>query len=105
MDSQRHSAENFGDLLSIESLTQKDINNLATGYTARTTGDGRMFFGLARTKCLKALIHWMADFGRIGFEHTREGLDQESFHEGLRSAAQRAEIRTSEDDCTDTRTK
>ena len=98
-------SEDFGALQSIENLTHKDINNLATGYAARTVNDGRMFFGLARTKRLQALIHWVADFGRVGLAPTIDGLDQESFREALQVATQHADIRASEDDSADARAK
>ena len=39
-------------------LTEKDITELQELYAKRTHNAGRMYFGLQRTKQLKATLHW-----------------------------------------------
>jgi hypothetical protein len=89
---------NFSD---IEGLTAKDISELADSYAKRTVGDGRIIFGLQRTKRLKAFVHWVNDFKRVSRDPTLNGLDQHTFREALKIAAQRAEIRKEESDSSD----
>jgi hypothetical protein len=85
----------------VESLTSKDISDLAESYAKRTVADGRINFGLQRIKRLKAFIHWVMDFKRVNKIPTIEGLNQESFCEALRVAEQRAAIRKEESDSSD----
>jgi hypothetical protein len=73
----------------VESLTSKDISELAESYSKRTVNDGRIIFGLQRTKRLKAFIHWVMDFKRVNRNPTLDGLNQDSFCEALRVAEQR----------------
>ena len=67
-------------------LTEKDITELQELYAKRTQNAGQMYFGLQRTKQLKATLHWVQDFARVSKVPTLEGLTQESFK------AQRADI-------------
>ena len=60
-------------------LTEKDITELQELYAKRTHNAGRMYFGLQRTKQLKATLHWVQDFARVSEVPTLEGLTQESF--------------------------
>ena len=46
-------------------LTEKDITELQESYAKRTQNAGRMYFGLQRTKRLKATLHWVQDFARV----------------------------------------
>ena len=55
-----------------------------------------MYFGLQRTKQLKATLHWVQDFARVSEVPTLEGLTQESFKAAISIAAQRADIRKKE---------
>jgi len=43
-------------------LTEKDITELQELYAKRTQNAGQMYFGLQRTKRLKATLHWVQDF-------------------------------------------
>jgi len=76
--------------------TEKDITELQELYAKRTQNAGRMYFGLQRTKQLKATLHWVQDFARVSEVPTLEGLTQESFKAAISIAAQRADIRKKE---------
>lgn len=91
--------ETFEDL---REWRDKDVSELAESFAKRTQAEGKMHFGMARTKRLKALIHWIQDFGRVSREPTIDGLDQASFRAALQVAAQRSLIRTQEAEHTDT---
>jgi len=77
-------------------LTEKDITELQESYAKRTQNAGRMYFGLQRTKQLKATLHWVQDFARVSEVPTLEGLTQDSFKAAISIAAQRADIRKKE---------
>ena len=55
-----------------------------------------LYFGLQRTRRLKATLHWVQDFARVSEVPTLEGLTQESFKAAISIAAQRADIRKKE---------
>ena len=77
-------------------LTEKDITELQESYAKRTQNAGRMYFGLQRTKQLKATLHWVQDFARVSKVPTLEGLTQDSFKAAISIAPQRADIRKKE---------
>jgi hypothetical protein len=55
--------ESFDDLLA---MREKDIRGLSESYYRRTIADGRIIFGLRKTRYMIGLIHWVQDFVRIG---------------------------------------
>jgi hypothetical protein len=77
-------------------LTEKDITELEESYAKRTPNAERMYFGLQRTKQLKATLHWVQDFARVSEVPTLEGFTQEYFKATISVAAQRADIRKKE---------
>ena len=88
---------NLGDdLIDVANLTEKDISDLAEGFAKRSQADGRIIFGLQRTKRLKALIHWVQDFQRCNAVPDLDLLDEDSFIAALSLAADRAKIRKEE---------
>ena len=87
--------ENFDDLNDFGNLKESDITEIADSYARRPAAQ-RMHIGLARTKRLKALIHWVGDFHRLSREPSLDGLDQDSFRQELLVAQERAEIRKDE---------
>lgn len=95
----------LGDLVQLSELKPKDIKDLSQSYSRRTVADGRIHFGLNRTKRLLAVIDWVADQHRIGEQPDINGLDQESFLETINESADRAEIRKNEVDTMETRAK
>jgi hypothetical protein len=46
----------------IKIYTEKDISDMATDFAGRTAANGRIHFGMRRTKRLKAFAHWIQDF-------------------------------------------
>jgi len=68
-------------------LTEKDITELQESYAKHTQNAGRMYFGLQRTKRLKATLHWVQDFARVSEVPTLDGLTQESFKATISIAA------------------
>jgi len=67
-------------------LTEKDITELQESYAKRTQNAGQMYFGLQRTKQLKATLHWVQDFARVSEVPTLERLTQESFKGAISKA-------------------
>jgi len=55
-----------------------------------------LYFGLQRTRRLKATLHWVQDFARVSEVPTLDGRTQESFKAAISIAAQRADIRKKE---------
>ncbi len=78
----------------VNTLTEKDVGSLATGFAARTQTNGKIIFGLRRTNLLKATIHWAQDFRRISRVPNLDGVaDQAEFRSALDTARLRAQIR------------
>ena len=57
-----YSMESFSD---IRVLTEKYISDLSTDFFRRTQANGKMNFGMRRTKRMKALMNWVHDVYRI----------------------------------------
>jgi hypothetical protein len=95
--------EEVGTLEDVPNLEHTDINSLAKSFSNRTQGEGRMYFGLGRTKLMKALIDWAEDFIRVNEVPNIGGMKREEFVEALETSAQRAVIRESEQEGMDKR--
>jgi hypothetical protein len=95
----------LGTIERVSSLTKKDVLALQTSYASRTLAEGRIHFGLARTKLLLALADWVKDFARIGEEPSIDDLDEADFLDELSVAEQRASIRALEEDSAGTRAR
>ena len=70
----------FGDMLQ---LTKKDISDLEYSYSKHTAADGRLIFGLQRTKRLKSMMHWVQDFAIVSETTNINDLDDASFRAAL----------------------
>jgi hypothetical protein len=82
-------------------LVEKDIRDMAEEFSKRTAANGRMTFGLGRTKKLTGLMHWIQDCFR-----TNDEPDHTMFNEqALDEAQSRAHIRKSDLDLVDTNSK
>ena len=82
-------------------LVEKDIRDMAEEFSKRTAANGRMTFGLGRTKKLTALMHWIQDCFRCN-----DDPDHTVFNEDTLAEAQsRAQIRKSDLELVDTNTK
>ena len=88
--------EEFSTLDDIREWTDKDVNSLEESFAKRTATEGKMYFGMAKKKKLKALVHWIKDFDRISEVPTIKGLNSNMFRAALQVAAERAEIRKQE---------
>ena len=77
-------------------LTEKDVSDLEYSYSKRTVADGRLIFGLQRTKRLKSMIHWVQDFARVSDRPNIDDLDEASFRAALGVAVQRSTTRKQE---------
>ena len=73
--------------------TTSDISKLALSFQKRTAAEGRINFGLKRTKRIKALLQWTRDFRRTDMEPNIDGLDQDRFLNQLVKASQRHKTR------------
>jgi hypothetical protein len=95
--------ESFDDLLAMK---EKDIRDLSESYSRRTVADGRIIFGLRKTRYMIGLIHWVQDFVRIGQSPTIDGIPgAEEFRIALDVAVYRADVRKVEADQVDTVSK
>ncbi len=85
--------DSFSAYNDIKMLNEKDITSMALDWAGRTNANGRIHFGLRRTKLLKALVNWVQDFYRISAVPTIANINKEEFISQLHRAIHRAEIR------------
>ena len=85
----------FGSFGDLKSLTEKDVASMASDYGGRTQNNGRIHFGVRRTKHIKGLVHWINDFDRVSGAPTIVGLNETSFKQELDRALARDAIRKS----------
>ncbi|KAI2504021.1 hypothetical protein MHU86_10454 [Fragilaria crotonensis] len=82
-------------------LTVKDISDMAAEFSKRTQAQGRIVFGLGRTKKLTGVMHWVQDCYRAG-----DVPDHEDFDVGiLFEALSRSQIRESDIELVSTNAK
>ena len=63
----------------IISLKEKYISELAEAFGRRTTSNGRIIFGVSRTKMIKWLVDWAQDCLRVSKQSSVGGLNLPSF--------------------------
>ena len=68
------------------------------------SSQGRLHFGVCRTKYLQTLVHWVQDFYRVSKVPIIVGLSQTLFRANLERALAREEIRKSLRELTKTAT-
>ena len=85
--------------------TTSDISDLASSFQKRTVADGRINFGLKRTKRIKSLLQWTRDFRRINMEPNIDGLNERRFLNQLAIASQRHETRLAMKDAQELKAK
>jgi hypothetical protein len=78
----------FEEYTDIQSLNEKDITELSDSLSRRTATNGRVGFGIRRTKRLKFMMHWVQYFYRVSTVPSTDGLDQVSFLAGITIARQ-----------------
>ena len=74
-------------------FTEKEISGLSTDSDGRTQDNGKITFGVLRTKRMKALIYWVKYFYHISGDPTIIGFDKVMFIQLLYTALYRSEIR------------
>jgi hypothetical protein len=78
----------------INSLTEKDISDLAKAFADRTPVARRINFGLRRQNLLKSTIHWVQDFRRISRTASLVGVvDAADFRDRIEISRQRSRVR------------
>jgi len=97
--------EEFGDLSTMGSASQSEVTDVLRTYAQRSTNAGRVVSGLVKTKRIQALTNWVRDFDRLGDVATIVGLDQDTFLDGLHTAAQRAAAREADKATAEARAK
>jgi hypothetical protein len=86
--------DSLGSFDDIRMLSEKDISAMATEWAGRTVVNGRITFGIRRTKLLKALTHWVKDFFRISSIPHINTLNENGFKSHLQRALARSDIRS-----------
>ena len=61
--------EGFDSFDDLNSMTDKDIRDLAESYGCRTLTDGRFILGIRRICYLLGMVHWVQDFEHMGEPH------------------------------------
>ena len=85
--------DSIGSFDEIQSLTEKDVQAIATDWAGRTASLGRFHIGNRRLKYLQSLIHWVQDFRRVSATPTIVGLNEHTFKSQLSRALDRSVIR------------
>ena len=93
------------DLQSLSEVTHKEIRDLRDSYASRRIQDGRIIFGMQRTKKLMAMTDWVRDCQRLNEVPDINGMNANSFNEELLMSAERQTVRASEKDTMETRAK
>ena len=83
----------FNTYADIRSLKEKDISELSESFSRRTQANGRIDFGIRRTKKMKFMLHWVHDFYRTSLNPSTEGLNQVSFLQAITVAGERSDVR------------
>jgi hypothetical protein len=82
-------------------LVDKDIREMASEFGKRTQAQGRIVFGLGRTKKLTGVMHWVQDCYRAGDAPDHMNFNMVALYEAL----SRAQIRESDIELVTTNTK
>ena len=81
---------NYADM---QTLKEKDITNLSNSFGRRTEKNGKIDFGIRRTKKLKFMLHWTQDFARISKVPTIIGLTESQFLVEINTTGERTDVR------------
>ena len=84
---------------------EKDIPDLSTNFSGRTQDNGKIHFGIRRTKSMKALIDRVEDFYFIPGDPTIVEMNEVMFMKQLDTALYRAKIRKNIIDQSNTKAK
>ena len=89
----------------MQSMNDHDITDMSKDYSGRTSTNGRIHFGIRRTKRLKAYLQWVQDFYRISVTPTISGLASATFSTALTVSLERHRIRKQLRDQSDVKAK
>ena len=94
------------DLESMKGLTYKDVRDLRDSFASRTRNEGKIYFGINRTKRLQSLIDYVQDQERINkpIDITTYANAAE-FVEALNVSKERAEVRANDEESMEARAK
>ena len=73
-------------------LVEKDIRDMADEFGKRTQANGRIVFGLGRTKKLTGVMHWVQDCHRASDIPNHENFDEETMYAALSLAQIRKSV-------------
>ena len=57
----------------IQEMKEKDVTELSASFSRRTNANGRIAFGIRRTKKLMHLLHWVHDATRCSYSPSLDG--------------------------------
>ena len=89
-------ADGFDQLedMTLDVLEEQDIKDLAKSLASLAAAGGRVTFGIARTKRLIGMMHWVQDHGRVSLTPTVvTGVTQEAMRQAWSEALERANAR------------
>ena len=96
----------FDDLSGFIGVTETDLRDMAESFEKRSAANGRITFGMRRTKWLVGVMHWVQDFDRCSQVPTINGInDADAMKAALTVAIERAATRKVEADQVDTVSK
>ena len=82
-----------------------DILDLSTDFSIKTQDNGKIHFGMRRTKRMKAILHWVQDFYRISGYPTIVDMNEVMFIEQLDTTLYRSDTRKNIIDQSNTKAK
>ena len=89
----------------IRMFTEKDISDLSTDFDRSTHANGKIHFGMRRTKQMKVPLHWVQDFYRISGDITIFEINEVMFIKQLDTSMYRVDIIKNVTDKSNTKAK
>ena len=78
----------------LQAMKEKDVSELSTSFSRRTAANGKIDFGICRTKKLMHLLHWVHDATRCSYSPSLDRYTEASFLKALKIAGERADVRS-----------
>ena len=89
----------------VQAMNKKDVTELSASFSRRTTTNGKIDFGIRRTKKLMQLLHWVQDAARTSYAPSITGYTQASLLRAFSIAGERADVRKQLRDKSDVKAK
>ena len=80
---------NYADILA---MNEKDVTELSASFSRRTATNGKIDFGIRRTKKLMHLLHFVQDAARTSYTASTFGYTQATLLSALSVAGERADV-------------